>query len=100
MDKEIEIGIDNITLEISKQYDDLCKEAFKKCGYDLDYVLKHPTAFFRYHSDFVTGYRDTFYFGDPTKGNALALFEIEQLSDFDKNKIYVQCKIIKDSEKE
>lgn len=86
--------------EITKQHENLCKEAFKRCGYDLDYVLKHPTAFFRYHSDFAAGYRDTFYLGDPTKGNALALFEIEQILDFDKNKIYVQCKILKDSEKE
>ena len=92
--------ISNVISEMSKQYDDLCKEAFKKCGYDLDYVIKHPTAFFRYHSDFATGFRDTFYLSDPTKGNALALFEIEQISDFDKNKICVQCKIFKDSEKE
>lgn len=86
--------------EITKQYDDLCKEAFKNCGYDLEYVLDNPTAFYRYHSDFVTGFRDTYWLGDPTKGNALALFEIEQTTDFEKNKIYINCKILNDSVKE
>lgn len=86
--------------EITKQYDNLCKEAFKKCGYDLEYVLNNPTAFYLYHSDFATGFRDTYWLGDPTKGNALALFEIEQTTDFEKNKIYINCKILNNSVKE
>lgn len=101
MGKEIEIGIDNIISEISKQYDNLCKEAFKKCGYAPEYVLnENPTAFSYCHSDFSTGYRDIYYLGDPTKGNALALFEIEQITDFEKNKIYINCKILNDSKEE
>lgn len=91
----MEIIISNVISEVSKQYDDLCKEAFKKCGYDAEYVLNNPTAFYRYHSDFTAGFRDTYWLGDPTKGTALALFEIEQITDLEKNKIYIRCKILK-----
>ena len=40
--------ISDVISELSERHDDLVEEAFKKCGYDLEYVLKHPTAFFSF----------------------------------------------------
>lgn len=87
------MNIENIISEISKQHDNMIKEAFEKCGFDTEYALNNPTAFFCYHTDLPLGFRDTYYLGDPTKGNALALFEIEQIADFDE--IIVRCNILK-----